>query len=124
MAKPSERRKPEPPKGGQEEQPRAAGGAPVPYRRGDMAPYGGLGPFHHLREEFDRLFDQFLPRWASPWEGADRGGHWGLDVQEDEGAVVVRAEAPGFEPPDFDLQVRDNQLILRAAHKAEAEGKE
>ena len=38
--------------------------------------------------------------------------------------MSVRAEAPGFEPSDFDIQVRGDQLVLRAAHKAEAEEKE
>ena len=31
--------------------------------------------------------------------------------------MVVRAEAPGFEPGDFDLQVRGNQLTLCACHQ-------
>jgi HSP20 family protein len=48
-----------------------------------------------------------------------RDRHWGLDVQESDDNVVVRAEAPGFEPDDFDLQVRGDQLTLRAAHKAD-----
>lgn len=37
---------------------------------------------------------------------------------------MVRAEAPGFEPGDFDVQVRGNQLILRASKKTETKGKE
>jgi HSP20 family protein len=86
-------------------------------------PLGGFEPFYRLREEFDRLLDQFLPGWPGPWEGGRRDG-WGLDMQEDDNTVTVRAEAPGFEPDDFDIQVRGDQLVLRAAHKAEAEEKE
>jgi HSP20 family protein len=77
-----------------------------------------------MREEFDRMFDQFFRGWPAPWEGAGRDWHWGLDVREDDGTVVVRAEAPGFEPGDFDLQVRGDQLTLRASHKAEGEEQE
>jgi HSP20 family protein len=93
----------------------------VPYRRGDLAQLGGWEPFRQLRQEFDRLFEQLARGWPAPWAGFGRDWRWDLDVQETDGAVTVRAEAPGFEPGDFDLQVRGDQLILRAAHKAESE---
>lgn len=38
---------------------------------------------------------------------------------DDDDAVVVRAEAPGFEAGDFDIQVADNRLVLRATKKME-----
>jgi len=79
-----------------------------------------------MREEFDRMFDGFARGWlglpAGDWEDGWRG--WNLDVREEDDAVAVRAEAPGFEPGDFDIQVRGDQLILRAAHKAESEEKD
>jgi len=107
----------------QQGQAQGTGGALAPSRRGALAPYGGFEPFYRFRQEFDRLFDQLIPGWPSPWPGGRRDG-WGLDVQEDDGTVTVRAEAPGFQPSEFDIQVRGDQLILRAAHKAEAEEKE
>ncbi len=113
-------------KGSPQGQHRAAGGALTHSRRGTPAPYGGFEPFYRLREEFDRLLDRYFPGWPShweSWEGSNRGG-WGLDVQEDDNKVTVRAEAPGFEPSDFDIQVRGNHLVLRASHKAEIEEKE
>jgi HSP20 family protein len=123
MATRSEENKGKEQKGGQQGQPQATGGAVAPSRRGTLAPYGGVEPFYRLREEFNRLLDQFLPAWSSLWEGGRREG-WGLDVQEDDSTMTVRAEAPGFEPSDFDIQVRGDQLVLRAAHKAETEEKE
>jgi HSP20 family protein len=86
-----------------------------------MLPGVGWEPLRRMRQEFDRLFDQALGGWPAPWEGIGDDQHWGLDVDESENDVVVRAEAPGFEPDDFDIQVRGDQLVLRAAHKAEAE---
>src|SRR5262245_8888950 len=103
-------------KDSKQEQPQATGRALAPSRRGAVSSYGGFEPLYRLHEEFNRLFDQFLPGWPSPWEGSQRDG-WGLDLQEDDSAVAVRAEAPGFEPSDFDIQVRGDQLVLRAAHK-------
>lgn len=71
-----------------------------------------------MRDEFDRLFDRFTQDW--PWSSAGSAGwRWGLDVKNEENAVLVRAEAPGFDPEDFEIQVRGNQLLLRATHKSE-----
>jgi len=88
-------------------------------RGGSMARTGGAGGWEPLA----RLFDQFSRNWlglAGPgWEGG-----WGLDVREEDNNVIVRAEAPGFEPGDFDIQVRGDQLVLSAAHRSESQDKE
>jgi HSP20 family protein len=98
--------------------------AMTPHRRSPVNPYAGAWePFTRFRDEFDRLVDQFSRGWLSPWEGGRRDG-WGLDVREDDKAIAVRAEAPGFEPGDFDLQVRGDQLVIRAARKAESKDDE
>lgn len=94
--------------------------AMAPYRRGTVTPYGdwGGGPF-------DRVVEQIFRGWpAALWPTPDRDWRWGLDVRENDGEVVVRAEAPGFDPGDFDVQVRGDQLVLCACHKAEGEEKE
>jgi HSP20 family protein len=81
----------------------------------------GEWPLSRLRSEIDQLFSEFfqgLPRLRE--EGDWR---WGLDVEDRDDAVVVRAEAPGFEPDDFDLQVRGDELVLCACQKEQqAEG--
>jgi HSP20 family protein len=93
----------------------------APRRHGTTpARQGAWGPLTRLRDEFDRLFDQFSRGWLGAPAGRWEGG-WGLDVREDDNAVTVRAEAPGFEPSDFDIQVRGDQLVMRATHKAEEE---
>ena len=94
----------------------------VPRRRA-LAPFGDF-PFFlsRLRDDFDRLFEGFSRDWPALGEG--NGWRWGMKLEDQEDAVVVRAEAPGFDPGDFDLQVRGNQLILRAARKTEKEEKE
>jgi HSP20 family protein len=80
-----------------------------------------------LRDEFDHLLDRFAKTWPSLWGHAEHGWRWGLEVEDRDDAVVVRAEAPGFEPGDFDVQVQDGRLTFRAARKAETkkdEGRE
>jgi HSP20 family protein len=90
-------------------------------RGGALAPYGEF-PFFlsRMRDEFDRLFDRLSQGWPSLWEGS--GWRWGLEVEDEDSAVIVRAEAPGFDTGDFDLQVSDNRLVLRASKKVETKG--
>lgn len=71
-----------------------------------------------MRDEMERLFERF----AQVWQG-NGGWKWGLDV-EDHDEVVIRAEAPGFEPGDFDLQVRGQEVVLKASKKTESKDKD
>lgn len=70
-----------------------------------------------MRDEFDRVFERLSRSWSDLWAGD--GWRWGVDVRDEEEAVVVQAEAPGFEVGDLDVQVSDNRLILRASKKVE-----
>jgi HSP20 family protein len=107
----------------------------VPVKRAEKAeskrelgrplPVFGEFPFFmsRLRDEFDRLFERISRDVPGFW-GDDRGWRWGVDVRDEENAIVVRAEAPGFEPGDFELHVQDNRLTLKAARKSETTEKE
>ena len=49
---------------------------------------------------------------------------WGLlvgDVFEDSKKIVVRLEVPGMEKSDFDIEVRDDVLIVRGEKRFESE---
>src|SRR5262249_54439037 len=77
-------------------------------------------PFTLMRREFDNLFDSFFGRWpVMPAEAWERTANWGLDMVEEEKEVVVWAEAPGFEPKNFNIRVTDNLLTIEAEHKVE-----
>jgi HSP20 family protein len=89
-------------------------------RRGELMPFGGFPfSFNRMRDEFDRLFDRLAGPFGSLAKFNGEGWRWGLDVDDQEDNVVVRAEAPGFEPSDFDVSVEDSRLVLRAARKTE-----
>jgi HSP20 family protein len=106
----------------------------IPWRRkkAESAGNGGaLAPMRdfpslmrRMQSEFEELFERFGREWPLSLEDFGRGWHWGLDVQDKEDSVVIRAEAPGFEAGDFDLRVSGDRLILRASRKAEAKEKE
>jgi HSP20 family protein len=78
-------------------------------------------PLNRLRQEMDLLFDRFFGRWPMAGES---GWHldriWGMNVEETDNDILVRAEAPGFEPKDFDIHVSGNHLTIEAEHKEEA----
>jgi HSP20 family protein len=91
---------------------------------GALTPFGDF-PFllSRMRDEFDRMFERMTQEWGTPAEGGP-GWRWGLDVKDEADAVVVQAEAPGFEPKDFDLSVRDDALVLRASRKEDVKDKD
>ena len=73
---------------------------------------------------FDALFNRFFGGWPiSPWEEGNRTMNWGLDMEETDKEVIIRAEAPGFEAKDFDVHLNGDVLTIQAEHK-EANGQE
>jgi HSP20 family protein len=68
-----------------------------------------------LRANFDRMLSKM---WSGDWDDAWNYG-WGCDVQDAENEIVVRAEAPGFEPDEIDVRLSAGRLVMQAEHKAE-----
>lgn len=77
-----------------------------------------------MRDEFDRLFHQFTRNWPTLWEFGGNNWRWGVELQEKDDALVVNAEAPGFDVNDFDIQVEDHRLVMKATHKVETKDKD
>jgi HSP20 family protein len=94
----------------------------APTRQSGAMRRGGTWPLTRLRSEFDRVFEDFFRGWGglADWQQQRESG-WDLAVVDEADKVIVRAEAPGFEPGDFDLQVRDDQLVLCACQSEEKE---
>jgi HSP20 family protein len=105
-------------RGGQALAPRPAERPPLPAFRADY-------PLRWLRDEMDQLFDRFFGRWPAAWEPMGPPERfWDVDVEEADNEIVARAEAPGFEPKDFDIHVSGNTLTIQAEHKEEGEEKQ
>jgi HSP20 family protein len=75
-------------------------------------------PLNSLRAGLEEVFDQVIGRWPMLFENGWMDGY-GADIEETEEMVVVRADAPGFEPEDFDIQVLGNTLKIAAKRKME-----
>ena len=83
-----------------------------------MQPSGDNPFLSRMRDEFDQLFHRFTRNWPTLWEIGGSTWRWGVDLEEKDDALVVKAEAPGFEANDFDVQVQDHRLVLRASRKS------
>lgn len=83
-------------------------------------------PLGRLRSEIDRLFDRFF---TDPFGSMDAFftplGEWApsIDVAESEQEITVRAEIPGVDPKDLDIQLTENVLTLRGEKKEMTERK-
>jgi HSP20 family protein len=73
-------------------------------------------------EDFDRVFGNgATPSWREP-----RTDSWspGVDIVENEKAILLRVDLPGIEEKDIDVQVEEGTLTLKAERKFEKETKE
>ena len=89
----------------------------TPLRRAEES------PFLALHREMNRMFNDFSRGFdLSPFDG---GWSWGfspqVDVREDEKEVTVKAELPGIEEKDIEVNLADNGLTIKGEKKAEKE---
>jgi HSP20 family protein len=88
---------------------------------------GGLAPLAELRQEMDRLFDNFTrDPWGSLTSGFEPAARWfpALDVAETDQEVTIHAEVPGVDPNDLDISVTGRRLTLSGEKKETSERKE
>lgn len=95
----------------------------IPFGRGALA--RGYDPFSGLRQDMDRLFEDFgrgLPAIFS----SDKDGFVipKVDVAETETGLELTAELPGFDEKDVTLDIQDGVLTIKAEHKTEHEEKD
>jgi len=113
---------------GTQTQPEANEQRNVPARTNEAArPLARTGghPLSRLHDEIDTLFNHFFGGWPMPFEGGwGQDRFWNMDVHETDKEVLVRAEAPGFEPQEFDISISGNTLSIQAEHKEESQDKE
>jgi HSP20 family protein len=92
---------------------------------GSLAMFNPAASLVQMRQDFDKLFNRYFGGSVFPFTEADLELNWGgVDLDENDSAYVVKFEAPGFDPKEINLQLRGNQLVLEAEHKAESKGKE
>jgi len=91
-----------------------------------LTPFGGRDPFMSFRREMDRLFDDFFTpgetrSFSAPAaQPAQMLAAWPrIDVHETDQAYIVTAEAPGVDPNDIQLDLRENALVISGEKRVE-----
>ncbi len=84
-------------------------------------------PFSELRnlqDDFNRIFGSAVPQLFGNEEGL-LGGAWapGVDIYEDQNAIMLEADLPGLKPGDFNLSIENYKLTLTGERKFEREKK-
>ncbi|HXR29504.1 MAG TPA: Hsp20/alpha crystallin family protein [Solirubrobacteraceae bacterium] len=77
-------------------------------------PFAELG---ELRSRFDRLFEDFA-------EGRERKWVPAIDVERDNGNLIVRADVPGMKPEEVKIEVEDDILTVSGEHEERKEEKD
>jgi HSP20 family protein len=86
-------------------------------------PESGMS-FPRLRDRWERLFENLL---SDPFRdlGFGNAGLWApdIDVKDRENEIEVRAELPGMEPNDIQLNVQGNVLSISGEKREERDDK-
>jgi HSP20 family protein len=92
-------------------------------RRASMEPSRPMG-------DFDRMFEDFLGRrprlfWPEPWwpAAAMKITTPAVDLFEEKDDIVVKAELPGMEKDNIEVNLSGNRLTIKGERKQEAEVK-
>jgi HSP20 family protein len=81
-------------------------------------------PFRELvtmRDDVDRLFHTFFGRENDTYDSYWRPA---IDIEENNGNLMVRAEIPGMSKDDIKVSVKDNLLTISGERKRENESKD
>ena len=88
-----------------------------------------LEPFHRLRGEMDRLFDEFPARWPAIHLPTRFNNSMEMPMPAVEMTVKpesyrIAVEVPGIAPDSIDLQIDGDALVLKGEKHSEREEKE
>jgi HSP20 family protein len=99
----------------------------IPWRNKSKEPVRAqTPPLAALRAEIDRMFDSFV---RDPLSALDRtfplarGWTPAVDVAENDTEFTVRAEIPGIDPNELEVNITGNQLVLAGEKKESTEKK-
>jgi HSP20 family protein len=78
-----------------------------------------------LQERMNRLFSESYRSQQTGDDDWALGGTWApaVDIYEQDNNIVLKAELPGVDPKDVDIQLENNTLTLRGERKLDSEVK-
>ena len=92
-------------------------------------PQRELEPFRGLREEVDRLFEDFFRGWPRAWTGEAALPARGefvpkVDLKETDKEFVLSAELPGIEKEELEVNITEDSVSIKGERKLEKEEKD
>lgn len=89
---------------------------PFRTRRPAALEPAGLSTLSEFRHEMNRMFDGLFTRPLSipPWFEAAEPGQWlpAVDMSEDPQRILIRAELPGIDPKQVNVDVTEDRLVI------------
>lgn len=86
------------------------------------------GPWRELsrmEREMEELMSRFFREWPLPWRaGEARGWVPPVDMMDRKDEVILRADIPGLDQKDIEVNVEEGILTIRGERKEEKEVKE
>jgi HSP20 family protein len=76
---------------------------------------------HSLQGEMNRLFGSFFDSPSGPGNGGARRWIPAMDLAEEQGHYVLRADLPGLSENDVNVELEDNVLTISGERKSEHE---
>ena len=82
-------------------------------------------PFRELssmRKQMDRLFEDMLSVGQDDWMGLHSiGGMWtpAVEVKEQDKELILKAEIPGIDAKDLEVEVAEDRVTISGEHKEE-----
>ncbi len=95
-----------------------------------VAPWRPFTDLTRWERDMDRMMDEFFgrrtrPWWPSRWFGSEEFEVTApaVDVFEDKGEIVVKAEIPGMDKDNIEVNLADSTLTIKGEKKKEEEVK-
>ena len=78
-----------------------------------------------LQDRMNRIFEESFPK-SRVFEGPLATGLWSpaVDIYETDKAIVLKVELPGLSKDDINIEIKDDNLILRGERKFEKDIRE
>lgn len=77
---------------------------------GALTRWDPFAELSELRTRFDRMFSDLTDGSTGAWTPA-------IDVERDNGNLVVRADVPGIKPEEVKIEIRDDILTVSGEHE-------
>jgi len=73
-----------------------------------------FSPLERLHQDFDTLFGRLLGGFSTLDQDSSTMRVWDFNVKETDNEIVVRAEIPGFDENELDVQINNDILTIKA----------